>query len=41
MNLRELQTEAHAIAVDKGWYDTEHTFGDCIVDVKRRSNRIT
>ena len=30
MNLRELQTEAHAIAVDKGWYDTERTFGDCI-----------
>ena len=30
MNLRELQTEAHAIAVDKGWWDTERTFGDLI-----------
>ena len=28
MNFRELQTEAHAIAVAKGWYDTERTFGD-------------
>ena len=28
--LKELQTEAHAIAVDRGWYDTERTFGDYI-----------
>ena len=30
MNLRQLQTEAHAIAVAKGWYDNEPTFGDRI-----------
>ena len=30
MNLAELQKEAHAIARDKGWYDTERTFGDFI-----------
>ena len=30
MNLRVLQTEAHAIAVAKGWWDTERTFGDLI-----------
>ena len=30
MNLRELQTEVHAIAVAKGWWDTERTFGDLI-----------
>ena len=37
MNLRELQTEAHAIAVDKGWHDRdgEVTFGDYIALVHR------
>ena len=30
MNLRELQKEAHAIAKEHGWYDTERTFGDLI-----------
>ena len=30
MNLRKLQTEVHAIAVAKGWWDTERTFGDLI-----------
>ena len=30
MELAELQKEAHAIARDKGWYDTERTFGDFI-----------
>ena len=30
MNLAELQKEAHAIARDRGWYDTERTFGDYI-----------
>lgn len=24
MSIRELQTEAHAIAVEHGWYDDEH-----------------
>ena len=28
MNLAELQKDAHAIAVAKGWYDTDPTFGD-------------
>ena len=30
LNLTDLQKEAHAIAVDHGWYDTERTFGDFI-----------
>ena len=30
MNLAELQKEAHAIAKEKGWWDQERTFGDCI-----------
>ena len=30
MNLAELQREAHAIALSKGWWDTERTFGDLI-----------
>ena len=30
MNLAKLQKEAHAIARDHGWWDTERTFGDCI-----------
>ena len=30
MNLAELQKEAHAIAQDQGWYDTESTFGEFI-----------
>ena len=30
MNLVELQIEAHAIARDRGWYDTEVTFGNRI-----------
>ena len=30
MNLAELQHEAHAIAKDHGWWDTERTFGDLI-----------
>ena len=30
MNLTDLQKEAHAIAKDKGWWDTERTFGDLI-----------
>ena len=30
MNLRELQRDAHAIAKDRGWWDQERTFGDCI-----------
>ena len=30
MDLKALQREAHAIAKDHGWWDTERTFGDCI-----------
>ena len=30
MDLKALQKEAHAIAKDHGWWDTECTFGDCI-----------
>ena len=30
MNLANLQREAHAIAKDHGWWDTERTFGDLI-----------
>ena len=30
MNLTDLQKEAHAIAQDQGWYDTESTFGEFI-----------
>ena len=30
MNLADLQKEAHAFAKDRGWYDTEVTFGDRI-----------
>ena len=30
MNLADLQKEAHAIAKDHGWWDTERTFGDLI-----------
>ena len=30
MNLPDLQREAHAIAKEKGWWDEERTFGDCI-----------
>ena len=30
MNLAELQKETHAIAKEKGWWDIERTFGDCI-----------
>ncbi len=30
MKLSDLQKEAHAIAKDHGWWDTERTFGDCI-----------
>ena len=30
MNIRDLQREAHAIAREKGWWDEERTFGDCI-----------
>ena len=39
MNLAELQKEAHAIAQDQGWYDTEPTFGDCIADVHEGLSR--
>ena len=30
MNLSELQREAHAIALSKGWWDEERSFGDLI-----------
>ena len=30
MNLAELQREADAIGKEKGWWDQERTFGDCI-----------
>ena len=30
MNIRELQREAHAIAKEHGWWDTERTYGDLI-----------
>ncbi len=30
MDLNALQREAHAIAKDRGWWDEERTFGDCI-----------
>ena len=30
MNLADLQKEAHAIAKEHGWWDTERTFGDLI-----------
>ena len=30
MDLRTLQKEAHAIALSKGWWDQERTFGDLI-----------
>ena len=33
MNLTQLQKEAHAIAQDQGWYDTESTFGDQIARI--------
>ena len=33
MNLPELQREAHAIAVARGDWDPERTFGDCIADL--------
>ena len=33
MDLAELQKEAHAIAKEKGWWDQERTFGDCIARV--------
>ena len=33
INLSDLQKEAHAIAKDHGWWDTERTFGDCIADL--------
>ncbi len=33
MDLAELQKEAHAIAKDHGWWDTERTFGDLIAPV--------
>ena len=39
MNLAELQKEAHAIAQDQGWYDTESTFGNCIADVHAALSR--
>ena len=39
MNLAELQKEAHAIAQDQGWWDTERTFGDCIADVHEGLSR--
>ena len=42
MNLRELQTEAHAIAVAKGWHDRdgEVTFGDYIALVHRKLSEV-
>ena len=30
MNLSDLQKEGHAVAIAKGWYDQEQTFGDFI-----------
>ena len=33
MDFRALQREAHAIAKDHGWWDTERTFGDLISDI--------
>ena len=33
MNLPDRQKEAHAIAQDQGWYDTERTFGDFFADI--------
>ncbi len=33
MNLADLQREAHSIALSKGWWDEERTFGDLIADV--------
>ena len=30
MDLKQLQVEAHQIAREHGWHDTERTFGDCI-----------
>ena len=36
MDLAELQREAHAIAVARGGWDTERTFGDLIADVHEK-----
>ncbi len=33
MDLKALQREAHSIALSKGWWDEERTFGDLIADV--------
>ena len=40
MNLAELQKEAHAIAKEHGWWDTERSFGDCIADLHRELSRV-
>ena len=38
MNLAELQIEAYTIARDRGWYDTEVTFGDRIALIHSESS---
>ena len=40
MNLADLQKEAHAIAQDQGWYDTERTFEDSIASVHGALNEV-
>ena len=40
MNLTELQKEAHAIAKEKGWWDEEPTFGDCIALVHSKLSKV-
>ena len=40
MNLADLQKEAHAIAQDRGWYDTEPTFEDSIASIHGALNEV-
>ena len=39
MDLKQLQVEAHQIAREHGWYDTERSFGDCIAEVHAALSR--
>ena len=39
MDLKALQREAHAIAKEHGWYDTERSFGDLIALVHSELSR--
>ena len=39
MDIGSLQKEAHAIALSKGWWDQERTFGDYIAEVHAALSR--